>query len=594
MLNLSILKFGDVKPLLVTSTVASILALQFACATRGPVKKTYQSSPSPTPTSLNSPYFNDLKSIQALYQQGEFDKALRKMEVIPENKLTSPERAELWNLHGLIYLTKKQAQVSESSFQKALNNNEAPSLKGYYQYNLAIARYEQKKDVEALAVLNQIDLNALDTSRQSKVIALKDRLTMRLGPKATAETTGTTGVIEPSTQQPSEIINNLKQVYSGPVIKNKIGVLIPLSGKYESFGTRVREAVETAFQAEDPTHQYELIFEDSGDQLTTGQLALKKLVEQHEVIAILGPILSKDLSELNQTAEHYQVPLISLAQTQQINSPYLFSCSISNKNQISRIVQYATGTLNYKNFAVLAPKNLAGNEMAQLFWDAVEAHQGKVVGFEQYEPSATDFRDPVDKILGLYYKDARSDELKELEKTRKEMNITKKTRATAQYFNLKPIIDFDAVFIADVAKTAGQIIPTFAYRDAETVKYLGISSWNSNQLVARAKNFAEGAVFPVGYNPLSQTASTQSFIQKYQAKTGNIPGEIESTAYDASLLVLQTLKDKPSSREDFKSTLEKITRFEGTTGNTEFSDHQCTRELSLYQVEKGKIVPLKN
>jgi len=111
--------------------------------------------------------------------------------------------------------------------------------------------------------------------------------------------------------------------------------------------------------------------------------------------------------------------------------------------------------------------------------------------FELYDPDLTDFREPVDKTLGLFYTETRAKELEELAEKRKELNITRKTMKTLQYFNLPPLVDFEAVFIADEARTAGQVIPTFAYRDAKGLRYLGISSWNSPQLIQRAGDLVE-------------------------------------------------------------------------------------------------------
>lgn len=549
----------------------------------------------PAPQNKNT---ETIKKIQAHYQRGEYDRALAVIETTTENKLNSAERTELWNLHGLVYLGKKRPEVAESSFKKVLAINGNPAHRGYYEYNLAVAQYEQQKTAETLTTLEKIDPTTLDKLHLAKANTLKERaLAKSKGIKPSKTETPVPPATEPSTVATglpaAEPAITPVQVYDGPVSKRKIGVLLPLTGKYESFGLRARQGIEVAFAIEDPDQDYQLIFEDAGETLGSQQEALKKLVEEQEVIAVIGPMLSKDLEKLSARAEYYQVPLISIAQAQKLNAPFLFSCSISNKNQISRVVQYAMESRGYKKFALLAPNNRTGNEMANIFWDEVVAREGEVVGHELYEPSSTDFREPIDKLLGLYYTEARKEEVEELAKARTEMNITKKTTKTAQYFNLKPILDFDAVFIADEAKTVGQIIPTFAYRDADKINFLGISTWNSNQLISRAKEFAEGALFPVGYNPLSQSADIQNFIQKFQEKTGSIPGEMESVSFDAATLALKALKERPSSREEFKTTLEGIQNFSGSTGTTQFSEHQCSRELSLYQVEKGRIVPVK-
>lgn len=328
---------------------------------------------------------------------------------------------------------------------------------------------------------------------------------------------------------------------------------------------------------------------DSGDSAASHLEALKKLVEVEKVIAVIGPLLSKGVDALSEKAAYYQIPLISIAQVQGPVSASLFSCSISTKDQAQKMASYAMDVRGLHRFAILAPSNKAGEEMAHAFWDEITAKGGEVRGFELYDPDLTDFREPVDKTLGLFYTETRAKELKELADKRKELKITKKTMKTIQYFTLPPIIDFDAVFIADEAKTVGQIIPTFAYRDAKNLSYLGISTWNSNQLITRSGDQAEGATFPVSFNTLNPPQETKNFYDLYNKTYSSYPGELDAIAFDAAAVAIKALGENPSTREEFKFKLETLGNIEGATGMISIKDHRCSRDLALYTVKKGKF-----
>src|SRR5690606_30944453 len=116
-------------------------------------------------------------------------------------------------------------------------------------------------------------------------------------------------------------------------------------------------------------------------------------------------------------------------------------------------------------------------------------------GFETYSPKETDFRTVVDKLVGLYYQDARKREMEALVQLREQEGITRETHRTEKYFHLPPIVDFDAVFIPDVARVVANILPTFAYRDVENVQFLGVATWNSPDLLKRAQRYAENSAF---------------------------------------------------------------------------------------------------
>jgi ABC-type branched-subunit amino acid transport system substrate-binding protein len=563
-----------------------------ACSSSGPVRRTYNngssndstSTPVTVPTTAGGKV-DPVRKAQAEYAAGNYTGALDILKTVNSTKLKPGPRTEYWNLRGLTELGNKTPEASEVSFRNAVSANPNPEYAGYYQYNLASAFADEKKSDEALRVLNSIDLTHMEAMDQRKVALLKEKLAR-----------GETGsLLTTTTPTPEPSSTPAKEVYQGPVKSNRIGLLLPLSGKYESFGKKVQRAIELAFQNSPITknNEIELIPVDSGDGGVTYQEALKKLVEENQVIAVIGPLLSKGVETLSEKADFYQVPLVSIAQVQGPASTHLYSCSISSQDQATKIVNYAIQNRGFKKFAILAPSNKPGEEMAHAFWDQVLTQGGEIKAFELYEPGLNDFREPVDKSIGLFYTETRAKEIKDLADKRKELNITKKTMKTQQYFSLPPIVDFDAVFIADEAKTVGQIIPTFAYRDAKNLSYLGISSWNSPQLVTRAGDQAEGSAFPVAFNTLNPPAETKRFYDLYNATYQATPGELDAIAYDAASAVLEVLKDSPSSREAFNEKLEMLANIEGATGNFSIKDHRCSRDLAVYTVKKGQFEAVK-
>jgi ABC-type branched-subunit amino acid transport system substrate-binding protein len=525
-----------------------------------------------------------------MYSKEEYTRAIESLSRIHEPELRNSEKTEYWNLKGLIRLAEKNPNSAIINFRRALQYNPFPDHQPYYQFNLATAFLDGGKVSECKKVADGIRVEEMSSADRKKVLALRERVNKIVSgqpdPKSQsdgAQVSPTPVVAVSPTPAPA------REVYAGPVNRKRIGVLLPLSGKYENFGKRVQRAVELAFQSstEEQTKTFELIPVDSGDSAESHEVALKKLVEEQEVIAVIGPLLGKHLDSLRNKAAFYQIPLISVAQVQGDADPQIFSCSISIHDQAAKMAKYAVQTLGLTRFAILGPDNKAGEEMALAFWSELERLNAEVRAFELYDPDLTDFREPVDKTLGLFYTETRSKEIQELAEKRKELNITRKTMKTQQYFNLPPIVDFEAVFIADEARTAGQIIPTFAYRDAKGLRYLGISSWNSPQLLQRAGDLVEGAAFPVAFNTLNPPEETKQFYELFQRTHSTYPGELEAVAFDAATLVLETLKEGPGTRSDFTARLETRKNVPGGTGTLNVIDHRCSRNLDLYKVKKG-------
>ena len=575
--------------------LALLTAFASACSS-GPVRRTYQ----PEGSGLNSgsaqanPGYaatqkaEGIKKAQIEYSNGNYLASLEILDNMNAAVLKAGPRTEYWNLKGLSELASKNPAAAEISFRGALASNPNPEFAGYYLYNLASAYADEHKSPEALTTLNKIDLTKMESPDLRKIQMLKEKLAR--GETGSLMNNFATTTPTPSAEA-SPTATPARPVYSGPVNAKRIGLLLPLSGKYEAFGKKVQRAVELAFQNSPvvKNQEIELVPIDSGDTAASHQDALHKLIEEHQVIAVIGPILSKGVDALAERSDYYQSPIISMAQVQGPSSSFLYSCSISNEDQAAKMVQYAMDARGLKRFAILAPSNKPGEEMAQAFWDQVAAHGGSVKAYELYDPDLKDFREPVDKAVGLFYKETRAKEIKELADKREELKITKKTMKTIQYFELPPIVEFDAVFIADEAKTVGQIIPTFAYRNAKDLTYLGISSWNSPQLVTRAAEQAEGATFPVAFNTINPPNESKRFYDLYNATYSNPPGELDAVAYDTATAVLDVMKDRPSSRQEFSSKFSALTRVEGATGLIDVKNHHCARNLAIFQVKKGEF-----
>jgi ABC-type branched-subunit amino acid transport system substrate-binding protein len=570
-----------------------LLLISVSGCSQMPVRKGY--TPAQDPVAEWDPKAEALKRAHSYYATGEYGNAMNSLGLVSEEKLNDAEKTDYYNLKGLIRLAEKNHPAAVINFKKAVASNPVKEYSSFYEYNLATAHAEAGNFDEAKLVLAKLDPTGMPEAEQKKVVILKEKVAKRIKPESTA----TQGIhaVTPSTPAPGETTpaENVP-VYSGDVNGKRIGLLLPLSGKYENFGKKVQRSVELAFQTSTDTQAktFELIAVDAGETPDSHIEGLRKLVEEHQVIAIIGPVLSKTLESIKTKAEFYQTPMISVAQAQGALSSNIFSCSISVKDQVAKVVDYAMEFRNFKRFAILAPSNKAGKETARLFWDEVASKRGEIRGFELYDPDLTDFREPVDKIVGLHYTEPRNQEWVELAEKRKELNITKKTMKTIQYFNLPPIQDFDAVFIADEAKTVGQIIPTFAYRDAKAIPFIGISSWNSTQLIQRAGDLVEGAFFPVAFNIRNPPEATRRFYDLYSHTYNSHPGELDAVAFDSAAILIKGLSKSPSSRSELTKILEDLKGTEGATGEISMDGHRCARNLTLYGIKKGSFEVLDN
>ncbi len=383
---------------------------------------------------------------------------------------------------------------------------------------------------------------------------------------------------------------------TGPVDHHAVGVLLPMTGKFGKFGARSLQGIELAFNiynTTDPDTQVSLVIEDSGDSTESTLKALDKLVTRHHVVAVIGPLLSKGIDQVTVRAQELGVPLLSLARHPGIQSDFVFQAGLTLKLQAYEIARYAVEKLGIKRFAMVYPRDKVGEESVQRFWDAVEQLGGTVTGIESYNPGETDFRQPVDRLSGLYYLEARARELEALAKDRETNKIKKRTRKTEQYFSLKPIVDYEAVFVPEEPKVAGQILPTFAYRDVDKVKFLGASAWNSPELPERIQNLGESTFFLDAFLTESGSDRARKYAEKYRATYSQDPTAMDALAYDAAHIVEYYITKAGSTgltRTELRDKMRGLKNFNGVTGKIAYEDGQFSRDLKILTVKAGKIV----
>ncbi|MGE0615353.1 MAG: penicillin-binding protein activator [Bacteriovoracia bacterium] len=385
----------------------------------------------------------------------------------------------------------------------------------------------------------------------------------------------------------------LKSLQNQNIVDAKaVGVLLPMTGRFAKMGALTLQGIALAFRTfnpNEPDSRIHIIVEDMGENGDPVE-AINRLYFKHHVVAIIGPIRNEKVEEASQRAQSLGVPLISLAQKKGIDGDYVFQAAITGKNQVYEIARYAVQAMKLKKFAVIYPEENIGIRGSRYFWDAIEEMGGEVRAFESYRPGETDFRQVVDKLVGLHYQDARKRESDEMAAIREKNKITKHTRRNDEFFSLPPIVDFDAVFMPDEARAARQAVPTFAYRDVENLKFFGISTWNSENLLERGKNSSEPIYFVDTYAPENTSPENQTFVSRYVETYGTRPTALEATAYDAATL-LETimLTGDNVDRSEIKNRLMRIKNFSGVTGKITYGDGQLNRQLRVLTVKNGKI-----
>ncbi len=364
-----------------------------------------------------------------------------------------------------------------------------------------------------------------------------------------------------------------------PVNRDRIGVLLPLSGRYASYGELVKKGLELALQQYNQSHQpIRFTYLDTGIEGVTASQLVSRLSDDEKVMAIIGPLTGAVAEDAAYRAQRDMVPLLTLSQREGLpqTGNFVFRDSLTPRAQVQTLVQYAMAAGNI-SFSVLHPENRLGNEMTRLFVSEVESLGGEMVDIVSYPEDATDFRRQIKKLLWEnpdQSSSAGSDgEQPELE---------------------YPLPPFHALFIPDYAERVGLLAPQLVFYGLKEVTLLGINGWNSPELTRRAGRFLQQAVFVDGFFPDSRNPVVQRFVESYRQTYQEEPTILQAQAFDVANLLLGLLADPGiRNRDDLRQALATFHDFRGVTGTSGFdAEGEVIKQLSLLKVKRGRAVEI--
>ena len=388
-----------------------------------------------------------------------------------------------------------------------------------------------------------------------------------------------------------------------------IGAVLPLTGKDSQAGYKVLHGIQMGLGIfnQAGSSPLKLAVIDSEGNPDVARRGVERLVSEDHAIAIIGDLISKTAQAVATKAQELGVSCLTLSQKQGLTDigDFVFRNNSTPEAQMRSLVDIAMGSLGYKKFAILYPNEGYGTTYASLFWDHVLARGGQITAAQNYEPGETDFRDPIQRLIGTYY--VEEDRGKELQLRTTEWQKDQTTKAQEAQKDgkklgpqekipkdlLPPIIDFDAIFIPDDPKTVGQIAAMLAYNDVNKMPLLGTDLWDNPQIVVRGEKHVENSLFVDSFFNSDESPTMKKFTSDFQSKFGYAPGVFEAQGYDSARLLADILKNYnySISRTGLRDKLAETSNVVGATGPLRMSPlREVEKSLVPLTVLNGKIV----
>ena len=385
--------------------------------------------------------------------------------------------------------------------------------------------------------------------------------------------------------------------------RHVIAATLPFSGKMKPFGTETFNGIRLALKEDETlgsTGAVGLVVKDSA--LPTARLRrdVSQLLDEFAPIALIGPLLAREVQLLADTPDFAAVPFITptatLPNVKQFGR-YWFSSAMTPSLQINRLVEYVMRHFGYTRFCILAPQTPHGKKLLHIFQRAAVQNGGEVIAAEWYQPGTTDASRQIIRMketdLSLY------GEMLPLapEKQIDPKNGVVTQDATPEDGNEEdvPFVytpGFDALFLpghpTDVAFLAAQL----AFFDVN-VPLLGTNTWNHPNLLTWGRSSIDGGLFGDALFLETTDPKTRRFITAYRERFQSDPSMFAVQAYDAMRVVLDAIRRGATTGPDVRIQLFVRHDLPTLSGLEKFDEGGIlTRKVYMIQIQNGRFVQL--
>ena len=353
--------------------------------------------------------------------------------------------------------------------------------------------------------------------------------------------------------------------------KIKIGLVVPLSGKYKEIGNSILKSTRLAINKIDDL-KIEIIPRDTKSNPETTLMVSKELYKQGIKI-IIGPVFNKNLIYLDELSE---VTFLSLSNTRINNPKNVISGGINAISQINAIKKFQEFA-KLERSILLIPKSKFKNEIEY----AIKKTKIKLKDKFIYDLDPTILTSQIEKLTRYpQRKQNLEDEIKRL-KNSNEANKEEKISNLEKRHTLGGI-NFDSVIIADFDESLKSVTTSLLYTDisSDRVNYITLNQWFDKSIL-KEKNLQ-----PI-YFPSINKENYDNYVSEYFNIYNEYPNQISFLSFDLVGLVYFLIY-----KNNFvinNKIFYKKNKFKGKIGIFEINNNKISHILNFYVAENNNF-----
>lgn len=376
----------------------------------------------------------------------------------------------------------------------------------------------------------------------------------------------------------------------------RIGAILPLSGTRAKLASYVVNGFRAGVREAGMNFEELVLIRDSGGMARNAESRLAELVLKERVGLVIGGLEKAEAEALAAWAGPLGIPMTLLTRDRDLvaKDDQLFRLYPDEKRLAETLVAGALQR-GYKRVAMIRPQGGKSDKLSDHFRKALKERGGAVIHDLVYTPDNFESMSAIGRTLFQTEAAERRDEYRRAYKRARDAATKQGVPFDPRMVVLKPIVDFDAVFLPDDFRTVRHFAKLFKFHMVDKLPMIGNHEWRSPALIQPFDPFLENSIFAdfIGsYSKLPSSISAPTLDSPYFVAPQNVvPVDFNLIGYRAGRVAAAVARAKPVNRKAVRTALV------GTGGSdlgfgsaTAFdADRQGAWPTFLFSVQKERV-----
>jgi branched-chain amino acid transport system substrate-binding protein len=421
----------------------------------------------------------------------------------------------------------------------------------------------------------------------------------------------------------------------------KIGAILPMfenrpNEPIRNLGREIYQGIQFAIDQHNAESEIQLYLDvrDSQRQPSLAARHVQDLVNDSEVIAILGPVFSDEAFATAGVANARGVPIITPTATANHIAAigrYVFQTNPDYRTRGRAMARFAVEHLGYRNLAVLAPIDSHGQDIAEGFMDELRGlDEAFLVVNEWYRSGETNFRqqfynirsrglldslhhfisfsgsidrEDMLKLAAYGIEPALLDSLTERESAIPVLELLGEDGIriadslgiaviTGDYYADSldvPVESIDAIFLPITSKDEmGIVSAQIAYYNIQT-QLLGTGEWYDFLALEENRRYVNGVYFTTDAYWDTEDSTFITFFDSFMERTGSRPNKNTMMGYDTMKLISMLIREGATTRDAIAGSLASGVFYRGIHSPIVVGENRVNAAMNILRYIRNQI-----